>query len=123
MPLDAQFDILERSGSLLTKPGEHVESQLGVEDFLGLSFERQQTDGLLLKFLDAGGTALAGRLENVGHGTPNPVGGMQAAENQSDRNGGGVRNDVDGIGGHPVIRPAQPWGRAAGNWAVLRRYR
>jgi hypothetical protein len=50
---------------------------------------------LLLQFFHSRGAVLAGRRENMDHRCPNRILGMQAPQEQRQRNGGGMRDDMD----------------------------
>src|SRR4030088_512663 len=97
MPLDAQLGVLERLRSLFAITGQHVEGELRIKNFLGLAFKREQPDGLLLQFVHAPGPALASRLEHVRDRTAYLVGGVQAPEDERNRDRSPIRDHVHGV--------------------------
>jgi hypothetical protein len=62
----------------------------------GHRLERQQADGLLLEFFHAGRAVLAGGSEDLDDGRAHRFLGVKAAEEQRQRDGGRVSDDVDG---------------------------
>ena len=98
--LDAQFGFLQRDRRFLAVARQQVEAELRVEDGLRHVLEREQADGLLLQFLHARRAVLAGRREDLNHRTANGIVGVQAPQEEGQRDGGGMRDDVDGdVGG------------------------
>jgi hypothetical protein len=63
---------------------------------VGHRLEGQQADGLILELFDAGRAVLAGGSEDLDDGRAHGVLGVQAAEEERERDGGGVSDDVDG---------------------------
>ena len=97
---------------VLAIPGEQVEGELRIEDFLRLAFERQQADGLLLQLVDAARAPFACRLENMRQRTCDLVLAVKPVQHQRDGDGGAIGDDVDRIVAEPRIPPAPPWERA-----------
>ena len=119
MALDAQFGLFERDRRIVAIAGQQVEAELRVEDGLGHVLEGEQADGLVLQFLHAGRAVLAGRGEDLNHGTADGIVGVQAAQEECERDGGGMGDDVDGGFGRVVFEFGFDDGRAQAGVGAL----
>ena len=93
--LDAQFGFFQGYRRFVAIARQQVEAELRIEDGLRHVFEREQAHGLLLQLMHAGCAMLAGRGEDLDHRTANGIVGVQAAQEECERDGGGVGDDVD----------------------------
>src|SRR5215467_12943376 len=104
MALEAELEILERARRLFAISREHVEAQLRVVDFFRLALEREQTDGLLLQFVDAGLAALAGGLEHVRDDAADGESAVQRIQDQRQSDRRRMSDHMYRTGGRAVAR-------------------
>src|SRR5271169_3011819 len=84
MPLDTQLRFLDRHGRVLAVPGQQIEGQLRIENFLRLALERKQADGLLLQLLNAAQAPFACGLENMRQRTCDLVFSVKPVQDERD---------------------------------------
>src|SRR5690348_3902355 len=98
MPLDPEFEILQRLRGRLAEPGQNVEGQLCVKNGFRLALEGEQIDSLLLQLVETRLAPLAGGLKNMRDRALDRVKRVQAVQNQGEGNGTRVGDYVNSVG-------------------------
>ncbi len=103
MPFDAGFNFGERKRGFFAKAWQHCVGDLRIVNLLGKRLEGEKVDGLLLEFFNARCAAFTGRLENMNQGLAKRENLVDSGENQRNRDGRGMRDDLNGVRGDAEI--------------------